>query len=412
MERVTKPAKLLGASLVLAAILVAGLASGIGLNWPFRIDGTQDLNVAYAVLAVWLLIYFGLAIAVLLDAARLARRGDLETLQDSANFVKVVAIPFFVFNFIALTEAVTVTGANDELRLGLSGFLAALLFVALTYVVFLPTSAYGVACLAVMRKNDQIGPIFYGINLVLHFLFVVDVFSSIVMVEVARDRIGTRRPPGPLLTNLMAGVLTVCSAFALVWLVCLALVFWLHVDASLLSYVLYYLGFATPLAFLALALVPVVPLITFRTAVRLFLGDDLDGLRQSARTVKLSLIPLFLQNFVLGATIVLVWTLLPVAITRGALLFMGPWGVAFVGATAASALIPAVVGTYLMMLPTSIYGVTCLVLMLRRHVISPRFCALHIVLQFIFVADIISTLVVAHRARKVLTATTPVLASV
>lgn len=411
MGRITGPAKLLGASLILAAILVAGVASGIGLNWPIRIDGTQDLNVAYAVLAVWLLIYIGLAIAVLLDAARLARRGDLEALQDSANFVKVVAIPFFVFNFIALTEAVTVTGADDELRLGLSGFLAALLFVALTYVVFLPTSAYGVACLNVMRKNDQIGRIFYGINLVLHFLFVVDVFSSIVVVEVSRDRLGTRRPPGRLVTNLMAGVLTVCSAFSLVWLICLALAFWLHVDAILLSYLLYYLGFATPLAFIALVLVPAVPLITFRTAVRLFLGDDLDVLRQSARTVKLSLIPLFLQNFVLGTTIVLVWTLLPVAITRGALLFMGPWGVAFVGATAASALIPAVVGTYLMMLPTSTYGVTCLALMLRRRVISPRFCALHIVLQFIFVADIVSTLGVAHRARKVLTATTPVLAS-
>jgi hypothetical protein len=37
----------------------------------------------------------------------------------------------------------------------------------------------------------------------------------------------------------------------------------------------------------------------------------------------------------------------------------------------------------------------------RHHAITPSFCALHMVLQFVFVADIISTLVIAQRARQV-----------
>jgi hypothetical protein len=404
MSRTTGPAKVLGAALVLGAFLAAFVASGIGLKQPFRIDEPADLTIAYAVLGAWLVIYLVLAIVVVADAARLARSRDLAAAQDSANLVKLIAIPFFLLNFVALTEVVTVVGAGDQDRLGLDGFIVAPLFVVLTYLVFLPTSAYSVVCLSLMRKGGQIGRTFFGVNLALQFLFVVDVPSAIVVVEVARDRLGAARRPGTLSRNLMAGVLIVGSSLATLWLASVAIFYFLDLRADVFAYGILYLTLASPAEFALLVLVPVVPLVTFRTAVRLFLADDLDVLRGSARTVKLALIPLFVQNFVLCTIVVLGLTLLPVVITRGAILLSGPAGVVLVGATASTGLIPAVIGTYLMMLPTSIYGVTCLALMLRHRAITPRFCALHMVLQFVFVADIISTLVIAQRARQVLRA--------
>ena len=202
----------------------------------------------------------------------------------------------------------------------------------------------------------------------------------------------------------IVGVLIVGSSLATLWLASVAIFYFLDLRADVFAYGILYLTLASPAEFALLVLVPVVPLVTFRTAVRLFLADDLDVLRGSARTVKLALIPLFVQNFVLCTIVVLGLTLLPVVITRGAILLSGPAGVVLVGATASTGLIPTVIGTYLMMLPTSIYGVTCLALMLRHRAITPRFCALHMVLQFVFVADIISTLVIAQRARQVLRA--------
>ncbi|MEV5960976.1 hypothetical protein AB0L70_04385 [Kribbella sp. NPDC051952] len=406
MGSATWPAKVLGGILVLGAVLTGLVASGIGAKKPIRIDGTADLTVAYVVLGAWLLVYLVTAAVVVADAARLTRKGDLDAAQDSSNFVKLIAIPFFVLNFIALTEVVTVVGANDDDRLGLDGFIVAPLLVLLTYLVFLPTSAYGVACLTLMRRGNQIGRTFFGINMALHFLFVVDVLSAIVVVEVARDRLGVLRRPGTS-RKLLAGVLIVGSSVATLWLACVAISHFLHVDAYAFVDLIWYLTLASPAVFTLLVLIPVVPLVTFRAAVRLFLADDLAVLRRSALTVKLALIPLFVQNFILCAIIVLGLALLPIAITRGAILLEGPAGLALVGATASTGLVPAVIGTYLMMLPTSIYSVTCLALMMRHRAISPRFCALHVILQFIFVADIISTLIVAHRALQIMAGPVP-----
>jgi hypothetical protein len=401
MASTTRPARVLGGALVLGAVLTGFVASGIGAKKPVRIDGTADLTVAYVVLGAWLLVYLVAAVVVVADAARLARKGDLDAAQDSSNFVKLIAVPFFMLNFIALTEVVTVVGANDEDRLGLDGFVVAPLFVVLTYLVFLPTSAYGVACLTLMRRGNQIGRTFFGVNMALHFLFVIDVLSAIVVVEVARDRLGSARRPGTS-RKLMTGVLIAGSSVATLWLACVAIFHFLDLKTDVFVYGILYLTLASPAVFALLVLIPVVPLVTFRAAVRLFLADDLAVLRRSALTVKLALIPLFVQNFILCAIIVLGLALLPIAITRGAILIDGWAGPAFVGAFASTGLVPTVIGTYLMMLPTSIYSVTCLVLMMRHRAISPRFCAVHLILQFVFVADIISTLVIAHRTQQIM----------
>ncbi|WUJ74188.1 hypothetical protein OG809_13150 [Kribbella soli] len=407
MGSITGPAKALGAAFVLGAVLVVVVASGIGLEQPFRIDDSGDLTVVYAVLGAWFLMYVVLAIVVAADAARLTRRGDLAAAQDSANFVKLIAVPYFLFNFVALTEVVAIVGVNDRDRLGLDGFLVAVLFVILTYVVLLPTSAYGVACLVMLKRSDQIGRIFFGLNLVLQFLFVVDVPSTIAVVEVARDRLGATRRPGTLSKNLLAGVLIVGSSAALLWLAFVAIFWLMDPPGPFVRDAIYVLTIASPVEFVLLVLVPVVPLVTFRTAVRLFLTDDLDALQRSASIVKFALIPLFVQNFVLCAIAVLATTFLPIVATHGTLILLGPGALVFLGAFGTTGLVWAVITTYLMMLPTSIYGLTMLALLMRHRAITPRFCAIHTLLHLIFVGDIISTLVVSHRARHLMTAGPP-----
>lgn len=387
-------ARMLGGWFAVGTLLTAGVAAGIVLKQPFRIDDASDLGIAYAVLGVWLAGHLVLGMLVVADAVRLTRRRELDALQRGADFVKLVAIPFFLLNFVALAGAVVIQGADDRDRLGLDGFVVALLFVVLTYLVLLPTSAYGVGCLVVLRKDERIGPLFFGVNVALHFLFVVDVLSSIVVVEMARHFLGVAREPRAWSKNLMIGVLAVGSALATVWLILVAVLYLFDPPGTFFTSAIFWLACVPPAEFVLLVVLPFVPLVTFRTAVRQFLAGDLDTLRRSARTVKLVLIPLFVQNFVLSAVLVLGLTLLPIAVTRGAILLMGASGIAFVAAFTSAGLFPTVIGTYLMLLPTSIYGVTCLALMMRQRAVSPRYGVVNTLLHLVFVADIVSALAV------------------
>jgi len=90
--------------------------------------------------------------------------------------------------------------------------------------------------------------------------------------------------------------------------------------------------------------------------------------------------------------------------SRGQLDPTAPAGAAIIGAFTSAGLVLAALCAYLMLLPTSVYGVTCLALMMRQRVLSPRFCAVNVLLQLVFVADVVSTLVVARRAKLVLSA--------
>lgn len=399
--------RVLGGWLVVGAILMGGVAAGVGLSRPFPIDEPRDLIVVFAVLGAWGAIHVVAATFVVVDAVRLARRRDLDGLQRAANFVKLIAIPGFMLNFVALAllaGAATVFGARDRAELGLVGPAMAVLFVFLTYLVFLPTSAYGVACLVLMKKDRVIGRAFFGVNMALHLLFVVDVLSAIVVVEVARHLLGTARAPKRVARNLLTGVLLVGSVLASVWLVLVVITLLLGSPGAMVGRTIAALTLASPLECVLLVLVPIVPVVTLRASVRLFLRGDLDALRRATRTVKLVAIPLFIQNFVFCAVIVLALTLLPVVASRGLIIFAGPLAVPIVGAFTSVGLVPAVIGTYLMMLLTSVYGLACLARMLRERAVTPLFFTVNVILHLVFVADIVSTLVVAHRAKQVLRA--------
>ncbi|MET7278316.1 hypothetical protein ABZS29_08810 [Kribbella sp. NPDC005582] len=372
------PAKVLGGWLGVGTLLMVALI--------------EELPAVPVVLGGWLVGCFVVGGVVVADALRLRRREDLDGLQRSANVVKVAAVPFFLVNFVALARVVLHVGAGDRQHFGLRGFLTAVLFVVLTYLVMLTTSAYSIGCLAVMRQNGQIGPGFFGLHLILQFLFVADVVSAIVVIEVARNRLGTAQRPGPLSRQLLTGVLLIFSVFATIWLVMLP---GFYSDYPLFDADWHYrLGFVPFVAFLILVVVPIVPLVAFRTAVRWYLAGDVDALRRSNRTVKLTMIPLFLQNFFLCAVITGVISYFPLRMMQKP---SDAWlAVPFVSLS----IVPGIIGAYLMLLPTSIYGITCLALMLRQRLITPRFCAIHVVLHLLFVADIISALVVSSRDKR------------
>ncbi|MGZ0149553.1 hypothetical protein ACXJJ3_20985 [Kribbella sp. WER1] len=389
-------AKLLSGILALGAVAMAIVAIGIGMHWPYRIDGPGALSAAFGSFSTWLVVYLLASVLVVVDAVRLVRRRDLDALQRSANLVKLFAVPFFVANFLAFAESLLVAGAREGDHLGINRLVLALVVVVLTYVALLPTSAYGVAVLVLLRRDERIGRIFFGVNVVLHVLFVVDVLSSIVVVEVARSVLGHR--PTARLRNLLPAVLAAGSAIAMVWLVQVAINAVLSGGAfpDFLLSGTWWLGYGVFVEFLLLVVVPVVPLVALRTAVRLFLQNDAGTLARTARTVKLVMIPLFVQNFVLCATVVYAASVFPIVLFGGRI--EPSTGLATVmGALALGALIPTVIATYLMLLPTTIYPLTYLALRLRQRTITPKSYLLHTLLQLLFLTDLLSTLTLTSR---------------
>ncbi|MFF1818616.1 hypothetical protein ACFVWG_15040 [Kribbella sp. NPDC058245] len=374
-------AKALGAWLGLGALLLIGLI--------------YELPALSVLLVGWMLVYFVVAGFVVADAIRLRRRQDLHALQASANLVKIAAIPFFVLNFVALTRVVIHVGSADKDHFGLRGFLTALLFVVLTYLVLLPTSAYTVGCLTLMRKTDRIGPVFYGLHLILQFLFVTDIVGAMVVIEVARNRLGTARPPSVVTKHLLTGVLLVFSTLSTIWLVVVG-VYYLDWRIFVGTTLDFQLAIVPAVAFMVLVVVPVVPLVALRIAVRYFLADDLDALRRSNRAVKLTMIPLFVQNLVLALVITGVLSALSLYLVRST---SDLW---FTATIASLSLAPGLICGYLMLLPTSIYGIACLALLMRRRAITPAFCAVNVIAHLFFVTDVISALVVARRAGHIL----------
>lgn len=169
--------------LIVGAVLMVGVVSGVLRQWPWRIAERGDLDVVVAVLGGWGVGYAVIAVFVVTDAIRLAKRRDLDGLQRAAHAVKTTAVWFFLINFPALVLLTLVIVAEVDYVYALG---APWLLAGATYLVLLPTSAYGLAALELMRREKAIGRGFFTVNVVLHFLLVVDVFSAVVVVEVAR----------------------------------------------------------------------------------------------------------------------------------------------------------------------------------------------------------------------------------
>lgn len=407
--------KALAGWLVVGAILMAGLTSSLGLRWPFSIERHTDLVVVYAVLGLWCLVYLAITIFIVLDARRRVNRRDLDGLQRAANLIKMTAVWFFLLNFIGLGSlAIAIFRIGRETHragLGYSEAGAIIVFVVATYLILLPTSAYGIATLVLLNRDHVIGRAFFRINLVLHFLFILDVLSAVLVVEFARHLLGWTRRPGVMARNLMVGVIYFCSSLSVVWIVGTVVVLIVAPSNSLMLSLIFIFALVSPLSLLLLVIIPAVPILTFRACVRLYFLGDLDTLRRTARTVKLAAVPLFVQNFIVCTALVFAATLFPLAVSRGLIIFAGPLALLVISAFATAGLVPTVTGTYLMMLITSCPGLVTVALLRRSRAVSSGLFALHLILHLVFVADIVSTLVVARRARGLQTPSPPAISS-
>lgn len=179
-----------GASRVLAVLLV--LAPVFGLSLIAAVAASTPYLAVIA--GVWGLLYLIATIMVIVEAVMMFRRGDADALGSSARLVKYCGIPFFTTNFAVLATA---TGAvlliSSMFAAGaITGALAALavpILVVGTYLAMLPTSVYGIAGAVLLRRQGRASTAFAVVNVILHLIFVVDIFSTLV--------VASRAKPGP-----------------------------------------------------------------------------------------------------------------------------------------------------------------------------------------------------------------------
>ncbi|MGY4721355.1 hypothetical protein [Naumannella huperziae] len=190
------PAKLLTATQWLGIACIGFWWAG--LSGSFAVVGLRperfELMVPLGLLVIWNCIYLIVAVLVIVHAITLARRGDLAALQPVIVPIKVFGIPFFVLNFLIMF-LISVAGLRFVIGVIYIPFL-----ILGTYLVMLPTSAYGIAALVLMRRCGQIDRGFMIGHLLAHLLFVIDIVSAFIVARKARQvldgvprRIGSRR---------------------------------------------------------------------------------------------------------------------------------------------------------------------------------------------------------------------------
>ena len=170
----------LGGALLLAVFgpLLAALIDLPALTQLAEGDAGSNLRT---LITVWTTVYGVAAAVAITDTVLLVRRGDLTGLGRGAVFTKLAGIPFFVLNFVILGFLV-----QSTLFFGI-GFILAPVFILWTYLVMLPTSAYGIGLLVALRRRRAVSPAFITGHAVLHLLFVVDVVSSLMVAARARQ---------------------------------------------------------------------------------------------------------------------------------------------------------------------------------------------------------------------------------
>jgi hypothetical protein len=153
---------------------------------------------------LWALLVWGVAVAaaaslVIASAIRDGARDRAARLLRSMAWFKFVLIPVFVFNFILAVELVVGIAGILTLLVGivgpLTGWVLGATWVAITYAVFLPTSADGIAFLIVLRRRREIGLAAFVVHLALHLLFVADLISNAVLLVTYWNRVVSRGDP-------------------------------------------------------------------------------------------------------------------------------------------------------------------------------------------------------------------------
>lgn len=183
LKKSGRASKALAVLLVLAPVFGISLIIAIAASNPWIAIGA----------GVWVLLYLTATILAFAEAMLMFGRGDADALGSSGRLVKYCGIPFFTTNFAILATATGVVLLISSLFA--AGVVAAALaavavpiLVVGTYLVMLPTSIYGIAGAVLLRRQGRATTPFAVVNVILHLLFVVDIFSTLVVAD--------RAPPG------------------------------------------------------------------------------------------------------------------------------------------------------------------------------------------------------------------------
>lgn len=183
---------LVGALLLGAVLDLTMLFGGQQVQDLFGVDDEHVLDhLMFPIWLGWLAIYAIAAVIALVDAILRLSRRDLDGLQRATTVVKLGGIPFFVVNFVLLG-----LGGLVLSMMAVGGAIGILLIVG-TYLVMLPTSVYGLACLLLLLRDRAVGPGFFTVHVILHLMFVVDVVSTLVVAHRARLVLSAARPATP-----------------------------------------------------------------------------------------------------------------------------------------------------------------------------------------------------------------------
>lgn len=169
---------------------------------------------------LWLLMLVLMAVLVIAGSVRSVIRGDARRLLGGMSWFKASLVPFFVLNFLFVALIISILGlygmgfvlnghaVGHEGEMVASGLLAAAasafgggvaaLAFAITYAVFLPTSAEGIALLVVLRRRREIGIPAFVLHLVLQLLFLADLVSTVILLVTYWKKVVSGRDSAPV----------------------------------------------------------------------------------------------------------------------------------------------------------------------------------------------------------------------
>lgn len=190
-------------------------------HW-FGLPYLPDWLTSGPTFVVWLLILVLMAVLVIAGSVRSVIRGDARRLLGGMSWFKASLVPFFVLNFLFVALILSFFGlygmgfalngqaVGQEGEMVASGLLAgaaaalgggvAALAFAITYAVFLPTSAEGIAFLVVLRRRREIGTPAFVLHVVLHLLFVADLVSTAILLVTYWKKVASGRDSAAIRT--------------------------------------------------------------------------------------------------------------------------------------------------------------------------------------------------------------------
>lgn len=157
-------------------LLIPGLTVGLGTVASSYPD--YDLTaVTWSAIGVWLLAWLVMAILLVVNAIRWARRRDVRVLKRHMMILKLGMVPFFVLNYVAWFLLMTIAGAATH---GLA-VLVAWVPVVLTYLLMMPTMTYPWALTVAAGEKGLLRPFWIGVHWICQLAFVLDVIAAVVL---------------------------------------------------------------------------------------------------------------------------------------------------------------------------------------------------------------------------------------